>query len=243
MFSPSKSFGFHVDFVLGAFHFHSARAIQLPSSKRFLIFCPRFLRPWDIGSCALIPLERSVMIMASLFRIFHPLGFLPLMSTICLFGYCPCRMLQFPILASTCDLVSMDCINKVLPKTVLQKTYLESCISCFFENSFRTVGTRSTCFQLQERVPLLIPASSINSGAVNHLARFIYHLYCASSSPRSEYFALSSCAAKCAWQNTTLMSFGVGLLLCHPLAFLSDSTLEMLILIPSGMLPLRTCQV
>ena len=49
------------------------------------------------------PLERLVVIVASLFRIFHPLGFLPLMSTICLFKYCPCRTFQFPILACTFD--------------------------------------------------------------------------------------------------------------------------------------------
>ena len=38
-FSPSRSLGFHVGFVLGVFHFLSARFNQLPSSKRFLIFC------------------------------------------------------------------------------------------------------------------------------------------------------------------------------------------------------------
>ena len=42
------------------------------------------------------PLELLVMTVASLFRIFHPLGFLPLISTICLFKYCPCRMLPVP---------------------------------------------------------------------------------------------------------------------------------------------------
>ena len=43
------------------------------------------------------------------------------------------------------DLVSMDCIYQVLLKAaVFLKTDLESCISCFFENSFRTFGTRST---------------------------------------------------------------------------------------------------
>ena len=110
------------------------------------------------------------------------------------------------------DLVSMDCTCQVLLKAVVfLKTYLESCISSFFENSFRTFGTRSTWFQLQERVPLLVPALSINFGVVNHLARFICHLYCASSLPRSDYFALSSCAANCVRQNATLMSFGVGL--------------------------------
>ena len=56
--SPSKSLGFHVDFVLGAFHFLSARFIQLPSSRRFLIICPRSLRPWDI--CARARTARTV---------------------------------------------------------------------------------------------------------------------------------------------------------------------------------------
>ena len=109
------------------------------------------------------PLERLVMIVASLFRIFHPLGFLLLMSTICLFKYCPCRMLQFPILAGTFDHDSLlqyfiqtiqllvmissawiESIKSFLKATVFPKTYPESCTSCFFENSFRTFGTRST---------------------------------------------------------------------------------------------------
>ena len=72
------------------------------SASRFLICCPRSLRLGYLRLCS-HPLERLVMIVASLFRIFHPLGFLPVMSTICLFEYCPCRMIQFPILASTSD--------------------------------------------------------------------------------------------------------------------------------------------
>ena len=130
------------------------------------------------------------------------------------------------------DLVSMDCIYQVLFKAVVfLKTYFESYISCFFENSFRTFWNP---FDL---IPTIL-ASSINSGVVNHLARFICYLYCASSPPRSEYFALSSRAAKCARQNATLMSLGVGLLLSPARILIGLDSWK-----SSGKLSLRKCQV
>ena len=95
--------------------------------QAFLALLPEIFATLGYRRLCSHPLERLVMIVASLFRICHPLGFLPLMSTICLFEYCPFRMLQFPILACIFD-------HDSLPQYFIQTVQLLVMISSAWLN-------------------------------------------------------------------------------------------------------------
>ena len=63
---------------------------------------------------------------------------------------------------------------------------------------------------------------------VPYIARFICHMYPASSSPRGGYIAIGSSCGSCACQNATLMSHKASTRVCRPLWFLIDAALEAL---------------
>ena len=65
---------------------------------------------------------------------------------------------------------------------------------------------------------------------VPYIARFICHMYPASSSPRGGYIAIGSSSGSCACQNAMLMSYNASTRERPPLVFLIDAALEMMIL-------------
>ena len=184
--------------------------------------------------CGFAPtLERFLTIAARCLRSSSHSNPCPLMYTMCLFRCCPCsaalgptrtltttKLLQYSIqtiqflgFSFRDDAVAVDCSHRVRLKAVINLvTYLECCIPCFFENL-------SLC-SWKRRDARLVP----------YIARFICHMYPASSSHRGGYIAIGSSCGNSAFQNATLIAESGSTRECPPLVFLIDAALEMMIL-------------